>query len=45
MTDIIVTKKIKHIHPVVDNIVKNLAEIDKIQVTIQPQRPKDPKRG
>ena len=31
MTDIIVTKKIKHIHPVVDNIVKNLAEIDKIQ--------------
>jgi len=31
MTDIIVTKKIKHIHPVIDSIVKNLAEIDKIQ--------------
>ena len=31
MTDIIVTKKIKHIQPVVDNIVKNLAEIDEIQ--------------
>jgi len=30
-TDIIVTKKLKHIHPVVDSIVINLAEIDKIQ--------------
>jgi len=30
-TDIIVTRNVKQIHPVIDNIVRNLAEIDKIQ--------------